>query len=452
MLPRLRAAAEAILTAGALIAVVTTGAVHVNANGITAGFAYLIAVLAVAVWRGVAAGVAGSLLATVALNYFFLPPVRTFHIADTSNWVALGAFLVTAIIASQLVTRARRRAVEAEARRREIEALYELSVDLFAASGTAESLDTAVSRALRTFGARGGGLLIEDRWIGSAADFEMYKLIGADTQSANASVPVMIGEHRAELIVYDTRADRSALQAIARLIALAVERETFIEQRARLEALTASHDLKTSILRAVSHDLSTPLTTITLQVSALRRKLAALGVTSTAAEMIEEQTRRLHRRIDNLLAMARLESGMVQPSREPTPAADLFRAARENLPLLRPTRIHIAENTPDLDVDPSLVLEILVNLMENADRASPPGVEIELQAASHPADAKLTRVEVLDRGEGLSDAGDTASRGLGLQIARAFAEAQGGRVELAPRDGGGTRAVIDLPSSPMVAS
>ena len=80
------------------------------------------------------------------------------------------------------------------------------------------------------------------------------------------------------------------------------------EARARLEALTASHDLKTSILRAVSHDLSTPLTTITLQVSALRRKLASLGVTSTAAEMIEEQTKRLHRRIDNLLAMARLES------------------------------------------------------------------------------------------------------------------------------------------------
>ena len=75
---------------------------------------------AVAAWRGVAAGVAGSLLATFAFNYFFLPPVGTFHIADTSNWVALGAFLFAAIIASQLVTRARRHAVEAEARRREI--------------------------------------------------------------------------------------------------------------------------------------------------------------------------------------------------------------------------------------------------------------------------------------------------------------------------------------------
>ena len=111
------------------------------------------------------------------------------------------------------------------------------------------------------------------------------------------------------------------------------------------------------------------------------------------------------------------------PSREPTPAADLFRAARENLPMLRPMKIQIAEECPELDVDPSLVLEILVNLMENADRASPPGAEIELHAASHPADSTLTRVEILDRGEGISDSSDTTRRGLGLQIARAFAEA-----------------------------
>jgi len=446
VLPRLRAAAEAILSSGALIAIVTTGAVHVQANGITAGFAYLVAVLMLAVWQGFTAGVIGSVLATFCFNYFFLPPVGTFHIADTSNWVALGAFLVTAIITSQLVTRARRRAIEAEARRREIEALYDLSIDLF----TSESLDNAVSRALRTFGARGGGLLLDDRWIGSAADFEMYKLLGP--VEGNVRVPVTIGDRSGILVVYGTRADGAALQAVARLIALAVERETFIEARARLEALTASHDLKTSILRAVSHDLSTPLTTITLQVSALRRKLASLGVTSTAAEMIEEQTKRLHRRIDNLLAMARLESGMVRPSREPTPAADLFRAARENLPLLRPMKIRIADECPELDVDPSLVLEILVNLMENADRASPPGAEIELHAASHPADSRLTRVEILDRGEGISDSSDTARRGLGLHIARAFAEAHGGRVEVRAREGGGTRAVIDLPSAPMVAS
>ena len=78
--------------------------------------------------------------------------------------------------------------------------------------------------------------------------------------------------------------------------------------------------------------------------------------------------------------------------------------------MLRPMKIQIAEECPELDVDPSLVLEILVNLMENADRASPPGAEIELHAASHPADSTLTRVEILDRGEGISDSSDTARR------------------------------------------
>jgi K+-sensing histidine kinase KdpD len=150
--------------------------------------------------------------------------------------------------------------------------------------------------------------------------------------------------------------------------------------------------------------------------------------------------------------MARLESGMVQPRREPTPAADLFRAARENLPLLRPMRIQVADECPDLNVDPSLVLEILVNLIENADRASPAGEAIELHATVHPADSTLARIEILDRGEGLGDAGDTPRRGLGLQIARAFAEAHGGRVELSAREGGGTRAMIDLPAAAMAPS
>ena len=118
MLSRFPAAARAVFVAALLIAAVTAGAVRVQANAITAGFAYLVAVLGVTIWQGVAAGIIASLLATFCFNFFFLPPVGTFHIADASNWVALGAFLVTAIIASQLVRRERRRAEEAPAVRR----------------------------------------------------------------------------------------------------------------------------------------------------------------------------------------------------------------------------------------------------------------------------------------------------------------------------------------------
>jgi K+-sensing histidine kinase KdpD len=152
---------------------------------------------------------------------------------------------------------------------------------------------------------------------------------------------------------------------------LYVERERFIEENAHVEALRESESLKTSLLRAISHDLATPITAITIRTESLRRRAG-----------------RLRRRIDNLLSMARLEAGKAKPRREPTPPADLFRAARENLPLVvaaRPVSVHVDDDCPDANVDPSLALEILVNLIENAHRVSPAGAPIELAARRHPA-------------------------------------------------------------------
>src|SRR6185436_327660 len=191
---------------------------------------------------------------------------------------------------------------------------------------------------------------------------------------------------------------------------------------------------KTSLLRAVSHDLTTPLTAIALHTEALRRAAAAAPALEEAAAAIADETARLRRRIDNLLAMARLEAGRLQPRPEPTPPADLFRAVRENLPLVfarRPVTVRVAGDCPDAEVDPSLALEILVNLVENAHRASPAGSPIELAAERDPADAASVRLEVLDRGPGipaelLAEAAgapprlrdsDVAPLGLGLEIA-----------------------------------
>src|SRR6185436_12272494 len=171
------------------------------------------------------------------------------------------------------------------------------------------------------------------------------------------------------------------------------------------------------------------------------------------AGAIADETERLRRRIDNLLSMARLEAGRAKPRPEPTPPADLFRAARENLPQVfaaRTVTVHVDADCPDANVDPSLVLEILVNLVENAHRVSPPASSIELVARRHPIEPDKLRIEVLDRGPGLppgvADA-DVAQRGLGLEIARSLAAANGGSIGLAPRAGGGTVARIDLPAA-----
>jgi two-component system sensor histidine kinase KdpD len=415
-------------------------------------------------------------LATACFNYFFLPPIGTFHIADLANWVALVCFLIATTVASRLVVRERLRAEEADSRRREIAALYELCVDLFTASATRGGLNAAAARALRAIGVQSGGLILagdsadgEDHWVGTATDLEVHRLLDApgaahDSGSAGPGgrslrLPVAVGAHTVgQLVVYGTRAGRATLESVARLLGLAVERERLLAERARLAALQESDALKTALLQAVSHDLSTPLTAITILLQSLKRALAQDEEGSRDVEQVREETARLQRRIENLLAMARLQAGGSPPHREPTPAADLFRAAREHLQLVAPARrleVRVARDCLDLDVDPPLVVEALVNLLENADRASPSGVAIELLAQCHPENAACVRIEILDRGSGLLDTphgrpGSAAGgprKGLGLEIARSFAVAHGGSLSLVPRAGGGVCARLDLPAA-----
>lgn len=217
------------------------------------------------------------------------------------------------------------------------------------------------------------------------------------------------------------------------------------EANAHLDLLRQSDAFKTSLLRAVSHDLTTPLTTIGIHTAALERHAAASPELAETVRAIREETARLHRRIDNLLTIARLESGRFTPHPEPTSPADLFHAVRESLPNVfaaRPVTITMDDDCPDALVDPSLVLEILVNLVENAHRASPPATPLELAAAyvgSH------VRLEVRDRGPGLAADSDVTRHGLGLEIARGLTAASHGAFAIHNRDGGGTIARVDLP-------
>ena len=332
----------------AAIAAVTAASRAIGLNASTVGFAYLIAVLLIALWGGLLMATVSSVVATLCYNFFFFSPLYTLTLADPANWFALAAFLIASVTVSRLVVAAR------------------------------EQRDAA--------------------------------------------------------------------------LALSAERERLLEERAHLEALRESEALKTSLLRAISHDLTTPITAITIRMEALRRRAAGDEELREVAAAIAGETERLRRRIDNLLSMARLEAGRAKPRPEPTPPADLFRAARENLPQVfgaRTVSVHVDADCPDANVDPSLVLEILVNLVENAHRVSPPSAPIELTARR---DGERVSLEVLDRGPGLppgvADA-DVAQRGLGLEIARSLAAANGGSVALVPRAGGGTVARIDLPAAPL---
>lgn len=251
------------------------------------------------------------------------------------------------------------------------------------------------------------------------------------------------------------------------VLALATERERLLAQSAHLEAVRESEALKTSLLRAVSHDLRTPLTAMRLEIESLERALAAAPQALPSLQNLAVEQARLARRIDNLLAAARLEAGLARPHPEPTPVGTLFRAARESLaPLLarREVAVRVTPDCPEVQADPSLTLEILVNLLENAARAAPAGQPIELAATRDPHDAEKIRLEVLDRGHGIPEPvrrllggagemasaaeGDSAAGGLGLHIARSFAEACGGSLDLMDRPGGGTIARLTLPAVP----
>ena len=467
--------------AGAIVATAVGRAMNLNAN--TMGFAYLVVVLAASLRGGLVAGTVVSVFATLSYNYFFFPPLHTFIIHDAANWVALAAFLITSVVVSRLVLATRIQTERVERRKHELETLYGLSVDLFAAADRVAALGEAAGRALSLLGAREGGLVLFDGeagqnvvwWSGERSQEvdEAVALLRRDNDvvevpsaaGRDVYLPITIdGATTGALVARGTEASRQALVSASRLVGLAVERERFMEERAHLHALRESETLKTSLLRAISHDLSTPLTAITIHTEALRRR-AEPDDMKGAISGIADETARLHRRIDNLLAMARLEAGKAKPRPEPTPPADLFHAVRDNLPLVfqsRPVTVRVDEDCADVHVDPSLALEVLVNLIENAHRVSPAGAPLELLARAHPVDRSQVRIEVRDRGPGLppgvADAegnilpgatSDVAQRGLGLEIARSLAAANGGSIGITPRDGGGTVARFDVPAAPL---
>ncbi len=472
-----------LVLATALIAAVTTVGFVLRANAAAVGFAYLIAILFVALWGGLTTSLVCSIIATGCYNFFFLPPVRTFTIQDPANWIALASFFIASLVVSRLVVSARTEAAHAEERERELEALYSLSVDLFAATSRVGVLAEATTRALRSVEATGGGLLlfagspfaqqivswsgvkedeIEDLAAGVGRHGQTLEFPGRNGR--DLYVPLKTGGHNAGvLVVRGSRATLRAAESVAALVALAVERERFVAEGVHLQALRESDALKTSILRAVSHDLNTPLVAISMQIDRLRDRIPSTSPDRATLETIATEADRLRRRIGNLLTMARLESGTALPRPEATPPADLFHAARENLALIverRPIDVEIDDDCPDIYVDPILGVEILVNLIENADRVSPAGGHVRLTARLHPNDAKKVRIEVLDDGPGIArasepsqrflaeaeEASDTGRRGLGLEIARSLAAANQGEVTLMNRPEGGAAARLDLPA------
>jgi two-component system sensor histidine kinase KdpD len=489
-LPRSERSRKRALLAGAssslLILLLTTAVARaLGLNPTSAGLLILVGVLIVASRQPLLVASLSAIVATLLYNFFFFPPTWTFTIEDPENWIALTTFLLTSLLANRLLVRERRQADEARARRAEIETLYELSVDLLRGSGETEHAGSAAARYLDAVGAASGGVILFGAspqhqkilaWTGKPVTDEVEDIAAGVGRHGKVTdipsrfgrdlcIPLRVGGRvRGALLIRGCTAAPQALESAANLLAFAIERERFIEDRAHVEARRESEAMKTSLLHAVSHDLKSPLTVLSVESEALERKGAGHRDAGQHVRAIRQNVARLHRRIENLLSVARFEAGFVTPRAEPTPAADLFRTARESVPTItvsRRVRASIADDTPDVLADPSLAVEIIVNLIENAHQASPPDRSIEVSARPSPEIAGRVWIEVEDRGPGLSpeqvravrDAGspEMPTLGLGIEIARTLAQLNGGTVEWFARAGGGTTARIDLPAAAVAA-
>ena len=417
------------------------------------GVLYIFAVLPVAVVWGIGFAVPVSVASMLAFNWFFLPPRHTFTLADSENWFALAVYVATAVVVSELAARARRRASAAEQRERESSLLAGLAADLLRGRSLQEELAEVAGAAAGVLGVDHVEIELGSPGRGDAQR-AAHPLEAAGRQVGTLYTPPGTDPS------LDVR--RRFLPALAALLAVAAERERLEREALEADTLRRSDLVKTALLRAVSHDLRSPLTGIRTAIGALRSSTLTLsdGDRTDLLETIELESDRLARLVGDLLDLSRLEAGAASPEREAWDLADLARQAVESLDAGE--RVEIAGETPVVDVDGVQVQRAIANLVENALKFSPSGVPVHIGIT---ATRKEAIVRVVDQGPGLPpdelervfepfyrrNNDPRAGAGLGLAIARGFVEANGGRIWAESRPEQGATFAVALPTTAVPA-
>jgi two-component system, OmpR family, sensor histidine kinase KdpD len=439
----------ALVGASTLLVAALTPSVPVR----SAGVFYLLAVLGASSVYGLWWGLATSLSSAVAFNFFFLPPEHTLVVNSSSDWLALAAFAATAIVTSDLA--ARERAGRGEAARRAEEAL--LGERLATVIATAQNLDDALAglgdQAARTLGAD-TGVIVRGVSPSRAAGVLPLELNGRP-----------IGELRLSggdpAIGASPAAGRVARQ-LAGLIALGEERERRMREEVNARALQRSDELKTALLRAVSHDLRSPLQAIAAAAGGLH--FAVLDDDERELlDTIGAESGRMSRMIENLLDLSRLTAGALPAAADWLDPRELVEAAVAELFRGRPqdrVRVSLAPDAPLVHGDGPQLQRVVVNLLENALKFSPREAPVHLLVVAR---GDFVDIVVSDTGPGVGPAdaerifepftrgsrtGEVPGSGLGLAIARGLARSSGGELRLAPpEDGGGATFVLTLPAT-----
>jgi two-component system, OmpR family, sensor histidine kinase KdpD len=462
-----------VLTA---VLMITAFLFSLHVNSATAGFIFLVFILALATRAKLSEAIAASFFSVAAYNFFFLPPVGTFTIADGQNWVALLAFIVTAVTASQLSANARQRAEEARERQEELERMYRFSRALMLGEEGLPFARQVLKQIFQCFGVKEASFY--DRVTGcvsaspeTPAEFENAVLIGVaekgeswrSASGAALVVPLKLGS--ASLgslgIAGDAIPSEVAMSSIAQLVAIAIERARAQEISARAEASRESERLKATLLDALAHEFKTPLTSVKAATTTLLSSPLNPADQRELVTIMDGEADRMTRLVSDSIELARIGSAPISVKRQVHSAGEIVSSATDNLRGLledRKLRVNLHPDLPSVHVDVTMTELALRQILNNALKYSPPGSEITIDSR-HERDFVL--ITVTDLGPGISPEeenkifdkfyrGATVRQrvpgtGLGLSIAREIIESQGGAVLLKSEPGRGASFTLTLP-------
>jgi two-component system, OmpR family, sensor histidine kinase KdpD len=407
----------------------------------------LLAVLIVAIWRGQRAALVTALASVLLLNFLFVDPRYHLTVAEVDNAVALIVLFVVAVIVGRLAARAREDADRATERAREAELVAGAGTALLEANDLSAQLAGITAEVEES---SGGGLRLG---LTSSPESRAGEVV---TRLPTSSVPAWLYARAGT--GWETEAMQRVSEPIARLIDVARERQRAGEQSSAAEASRQGDIAKTALLHAISHDLRSPLTAITTAAGGLRT--GGIGAEDRAAleAVIEEESERLARMVEDLLDLSKIQAGAVNPRPDWCDLGDVAQSAAANVRGRYPDQtidLDLTTDLPLVQADAAQLERVLGNLLENAAKFSPPGTPIRVSGG---AGGGRVIVRVVDEGTGIPVAkqaqifepffrgrqGEPGS-GLGLAISRGLVEANGGRIDLQSETGHGTSFAVSFP-------